>query len=65
MARCAALECRGRKDYSVGANLTGLAVDDRGVNFYAKFYSTWDRNDAANKNPEVDKLIELSRRPSQ
>jgi peptide/nickel transport system substrate-binding protein len=47
-----------KKDYQLGMNLTGVAVDDPDVNFYENFYSTSERNYTGYKNPEIDKLID-------
>jgi len=47
-----------RKDYQLGMNLTGVAVDDPDVNFYENFYSTSERNYTGYKNPAIDKLID-------
>jgi peptide/nickel transport system substrate-binding protein len=47
-----------KKDYQLGMNLTGVAVDDPDVNFYENFYSTSERNYTGYKNPEVDRLID-------
>ena len=47
-----------KKDYQLGMNLTGVAVDDPDVNFYENFYSTSERNYTGYNNPEVDKMID-------
>jgi peptide/nickel transport system substrate-binding protein len=47
-----------KKDYQIGMNLTGVAVDDPDVNFYENFYSKSERNYTGYNNPEVDKLID-------
>jgi peptide/nickel transport system substrate-binding protein len=47
-----------KKDYQLGMNLTGVAVDDPDVNFYENFYSTSERNYTGYKNAEVDGLID-------
>ncbi|MBS0537383.1 MAG: ABC transporter substrate-binding protein [Proteobacteria bacterium] len=47
-----------KKDYQLGMNLTGVAVDDPDVNFYENYYSTSERNYTGYNNPEVDKLID-------
>ena len=47
-----------KKDYQLGMNLTGVAVDDPDVNFYENFYSTSERNYTGYNNPEVDRMID-------
>jgi peptide/nickel transport system substrate-binding protein len=47
-----------KKDYQLGMNLTGVAVDDPDVNFYENYYSKSERNYTGYNNPEVDKLID-------
>ncbi|HTR86157.1 MAG TPA: ABC transporter substrate-binding protein [Reyranella sp.] len=47
-----------KKDYQIGMNLTGVAVDDPDVNFYENYYSKSERNYTGYNNPEVDKLID-------
>jgi peptide/nickel transport system substrate-binding protein len=46
-----------RGDYSVGLNLTGLAVDDPDVNFVENYTCNSERNYNKYCNPEVDRLI--------
>ena len=47
-----------RGDYSVGLNLTGLAVDDPDVNFVENYTCKSERNYNKYCNPEVEKLID-------
>ena len=47
-----------KKDFQLGMNLTGVAVDDPDVNFYENYYSTSERNYTGYNNPEVDKMID-------
>jgi peptide/nickel transport system substrate-binding protein len=47
-----------KKDYQLGMNLTGVAVDDPDVNFYENYYSKSERNYTGYNNPEVDRLID-------
>jgi len=47
-----------KKDYQLGMNLTGVAVDDPDVNLYENYYSKSERNYTGYNNPEVDKLID-------
>jgi peptide/nickel transport system substrate-binding protein len=46
-----------RGEYSVGLNLTGLAVDDPDVNFVENYSCGSERNYSRYCNPEVDALI--------
>ena len=46
-----------RKDYSVGLNLTGIAVDDPDVNLIENYTCNSERNYTQYCNPEIDKLI--------
>lgn len=46
-----------RKDYSVGLNLTGVAVDDPDVNLIENYTCNSERNYTQYCNPEVDSLI--------
>jgi peptide/nickel transport system substrate-binding protein len=47
-----------KKDFQLGMNLTGVAVDDPDVNFYENYYSTSERNYTGYNNAEVDKMID-------
>jgi peptide/nickel transport system substrate-binding protein len=47
-----------RKDYTVGLNLTGNALDDPDQNFYENYSCGALGNYNGYCNPEVDKLIE-------
>jgi peptide/nickel transport system substrate-binding protein len=51
-----------RKDYSVGMNLTGVAVDDPDVNFYENYACKSERNYTQYCNAEVEKLVEAQSR---
>jgi peptide/nickel transport system substrate-binding protein len=46
-----------RKDYSVGLNLTGVAIDDPDVNLIENYTCQSERNYTQYCNPEIDKLI--------
>jgi peptide/nickel transport system substrate-binding protein len=46
-----------RRDYSVGLNLTGVAVDDPDVNLIENYTCNSERNYTQYCNPEIDKLI--------
>jgi ABC-type transport system substrate-binding protein len=46
-----------RKDYAIGLNLTGVAVDDPDANLIENYTCTSERNYTKYCNPEVDKLI--------
>jgi peptide/nickel transport system substrate-binding protein len=46
-----------RKDYAVGLNLTGVAVDDPDVNLIENYTCGSERNYTQYCNPEIDKLI--------
>ena len=46
-----------RKDYSIGLNLTGIAVDDPDVNLVENYTCNSERNYTQYCNPEIDKLI--------
>jgi peptide/nickel transport system substrate-binding protein len=45
-------------EYSVGLNLTGLAVDDPDVNFVENYTCKSDRNYNKYCSPEVEKLVD-------
>jgi peptide/nickel transport system substrate-binding protein len=47
-----------RKDYQIGMNLTGMAVDDPDPVFYENYACKSERNYTQYCNPEVDKLID-------
>ncbi|MFN3745159.1 MAG: ABC transporter substrate-binding protein [Hyphomicrobiaceae bacterium] len=47
-----------RKDYQVGMNLTGVAVDDPDANLVENYACKSERNYTNYCNPEVEKLIE-------
>jgi peptide/nickel transport system substrate-binding protein len=47
-----------RKDYTVGSNLTGNALDDPDQNFYENYACGAEGNYNRYCNPEVDKLID-------
>jgi peptide/nickel transport system substrate-binding protein len=47
-----------RKEYSVGMNLTGVAVDDPDVNFYENYSCNSERNYTQYCNKEVERLID-------
>jgi peptide/nickel transport system substrate-binding protein len=47
-----------RKDYTVGLNLTGSALDDPDQNFYENYACGAEGNYNGYCNPEVDKLID-------
>jgi peptide/nickel transport system substrate-binding protein len=51
-------------DYSVGLNLTGLAVDDPDVNFVENYTCNSERNYNKYCNPEVEQLIALQSKES-
>jgi peptide/nickel transport system substrate-binding protein len=46
-----------RKDYSIGLNLTGVAIDDPDVNLIENYTCKSERNYTQYCNPEIDKLI--------
>jgi peptide/nickel transport system substrate-binding protein len=46
-----------RKDYTVGLNLTGVAVDDPDVNLIENYACSSERNYTQFCNPEIDRLI--------
>jgi peptide/nickel transport system substrate-binding protein len=46
-----------RRDYSVGLNLTGVAVDDPDVNLVENYTCKSERNYTQYCNPEIDELI--------
>ncbi len=46
-----------RRDYSIGLNLTGVAVDDPDANLIENYTCASERNYTKYCNPEVDKLI--------
>ncbi len=54
----------GRKDYTVGMNLTGVAVDDPDANFVENYTCKSERNYTQYCNPEVEKLIDEQSRMS-
>ncbi len=54
----------GRKDYTVGMNLTGVAVDDPDANFVENYTCKSERNYTQYCNPEVERLIEEQSRLS-
>ena len=47
-----------RKDYSVGLNLTGNAIDDPDQTFYENFACKSERNYSEYCNPELEKLFD-------
>ena len=47
-----------RRDYTIGANLTGMSVDDPDPVFYENYACKSERNYTQYCNPEVDKLID-------
>ena len=47
-----------RKDYAVGLNLTGNAVDDPDQAFYENFACKSERNYSEYCNPELEKLFD-------
>ncbi len=49
----------GRKDYTVGLNLTGNAVDDPDQNFYENYACGSERNYTQYCNKELEKLFDL------
>lgn len=51
-----------RKDYAVGLNLTGVAVDDPDVNFYENYWCTSQRNYTKYCNKDLEKLIDKQSR---
>jgi peptide/nickel transport system substrate-binding protein len=51
-----------RKDYTVGMNLTGIAVDDPDANLVENYTCKSERNYTQYCNAEVDKLIDLQSR---
>jgi peptide/nickel transport system substrate-binding protein len=51
-----------RGDYSVGLNLTALAVDDPDVNFYENYACGSERNYTNYCDPAVDELIDRQSR---
>ena len=48
----------GRKDYTVGLNLTGNAVDDPDQNFYENYACGSERNYTGYCNKELEKLFD-------
>ncbi|MGE0225256.1 MAG: ABC transporter substrate-binding protein [Acetobacteraceae bacterium] len=48
-----------RKDYSVGLNLTGNAVDDPDQTFYENYACKSERNYSRYCNPEIEKLFDV------
>jgi peptide/nickel transport system substrate-binding protein len=53
-----------RKDYMVGLNLTGSAVDDPDQQFFENYACGSERNYTDYCNPELEKLFELQSRES-
>jgi peptide/nickel transport system substrate-binding protein len=51
-----------RKDYMIGLNLTGSAVDDPDQQFYENYACGSERNYTDYCNPELEKLFELQSR---
>jgi peptide/nickel transport system substrate-binding protein len=47
-----------RKDYAIGLNLTGNAVDDPDQSFYENYSCHSERNDTNYCNPEIEKLFD-------
>jgi len=47
-----------RGDYELGANLTGVSVDDPDANFYENYVCGSPRNYSQYCNPEVDRMID-------
>jgi len=47
-----------RADYELGANLTGVSVDDPDANFYENYVCGSPRNYSQYCNPEVDRMID-------
>jgi peptide/nickel transport system substrate-binding protein len=47
-----------RKDYAIGANLTGYGVDDPDQTFYENFACGSENNYDGYCNPEIDKLFD-------
>jgi peptide/nickel transport system substrate-binding protein len=47
-----------RGDYELGANLTGIGVDDPDANFYENYVCGSPRNYSQYCNPEIDAMIE-------
>ncbi len=47
-----------RGDYEMGANLTGVSVDDPDANFYENYVCGSPRNYAQYCNPDVDRMID-------
>jgi peptide/nickel transport system substrate-binding protein len=47
-----------RGEYELGANLTGVSVDDPDSNFYENYYCGSPRNYSQYCNPDVDKMID-------
>jgi len=45
-------------DAQIGANLTGLGIDDPDANFYENYYCGSPRNYSDYCNPEVDRMID-------
>jgi peptide/nickel transport system substrate-binding protein len=48
-----------RKDYTIGANLTGYGVDDPDQTYYENFACGSENNYDGYCNPEIDKLFDL------
>jgi peptide/nickel transport system substrate-binding protein len=48
-----------RKDYAVGLNLTGNAVDDPDQSFYENYACASERNYTKYCNPEIEKLFDV------
>ncbi len=47
-----------RGEYELGANLTGIGVDDPDANFYENYYCGSPRNYSQYCNPEVDRMVD-------
>jgi peptide/nickel transport system substrate-binding protein len=48
-----------RGEYELGANLTGIGVDDPDANFYENYICGSSRNYSQYCNPEVDRMIDV------
>src|SRR5262249_31708038 len=51
-----------RKDFTLGLNVLGTAVDDPDVYFYQNYVSTSKRNYPGYNDPEFDKLVDQESR---
>lgn len=47
-----------RGEYELGANLTGIGVDDPDANFYENYYCGSPRNYSQYCNPDVDRMVD-------